>query len=109
MASAGEPMPPTGGRCGVGACAKPAAAMAINPPKMTTRTDNAGMLFRKTLGAIFLSGFILRKTVRLNSDIVDQPGGAELRGHQHPHRPVLDRDDRRQRFGVADLEIVQLE
>src|SRR3954449_8244213 len=99
MASGGEPMPPTGGRCGICACAKPAAAMAVSPPKMTIRMDNATMLFRKTLGAIFLSGFMLRKTVFLNSDIVDQPGGAQLRRHQHPHRTVRDRDDRRQRFG----------
>ena len=48
-----------------------------------------------------------RSRAALDRDIVDQPGRAELGRHQDPHRAVLERGDRRQRLGMAGLEIVE--
>src|SRR5688500_14349641 len=42
-------------------------------------------------------------------DVVDQPGRSELCRHQQTYRSVLDRLDRRQRLGVARLEIIERE
>ena len=42
----------------------------------------------------------------LDRDIVDQPGLSDFSGDQNPQRSVLDRGDRRERFGVPGLEII---
>src|SRR5260370_37228174 len=121
MASGGEPMPPTGGRCGACASAKPAATTLITPPKMAVRIDHAPMLaapLDNFLAAILqpcvalckedagLSTLDFNLSGGLDSEIVDQPRFAKSCRDQDSHRAVLERGDRRQRPGMPGLEIV---
>src|SRR4051812_18224789 len=64
MASGGDPMPPTGGRCGVCAWTNPAAPKLSSPMRMAMRIDKASMPAfpgRKSFADIFDLEIALRK------------------------------------------------
>src|SRR5450631_2407560 len=125
MASGGEPKPPTGGRCGICACAKPAATKVISPPKMIARTDQADMLAAPRLytrrysvpaphcasGATVLFRRKVDRCYRaaLDRDVVDQACLSKPGRNQDSHWPVLRRGDRCERIGVPRLVIVEVE
>src|SRR6185312_2855512 len=90
MASGGEPMPPTGGRCGTWAEAADAASHS-KAPERTARSMGSA----PPMGS--------------NRDVVDQAGGAEPGRHQHADRTFPERADRRQGLGMPGFEIVKHE
>src|ERR1700730_10263324 len=125
MASGGEPKPPTGGRCGICACANPAATKVISPPKIIARTDQAAMLLlpgyipgdipsRRRIAQAGPRSLFRRKVDRryraaLDRDVVDQACLSKPGRNQDSHWPVLRRGDRCERIGVPRLVIVEVE
>src|SRR3954470_23984082 len=97
--------------------------MVISPPKIAVPIDSPPMLAAPPLYpygyispggcSVQAGGFepafesAFESALGLDRDIVDQPRGSDFGGDQHPHRSLLERGDRRQRLGMADLEIIQ--
>src|ERR1700722_8778745 len=115
MASGGEVIPPTGGGC-VCASARPAMTSDVSTPKKAAGSCNLPMVqcpspiisrrFFMAAGGCASEECCADSSHR---DVVDQAGVSDFRRDQDPHRPVIERGNRRQRLGVPDLEIIQRE